>query len=49
MEPCCEKPDNRETVEQRDDLTVQKCKVCGRRHFELTIDPVKVGTLGGDL
>lgn len=43
MEPCCANPENRKTIEDRGDLIVQKCTVCGRRHFELTIDPVEVG------
>ena len=46
MEPCCENPENRETVEDRGDLTVQKCTVCDRKHYELTVDPVEVGVKG---
>lgn len=61
MEPCCADPANRETrpvpPEQREHarrvsgaspaLTV--CRVCGRRHFTLTIDPVRVGVSGAPM
>jgi hypothetical protein len=43
MSPCCENPENRETVEEREDLTVQRCKECGRRHYEVTLEPVEIG------
>ena len=43
MHPCCEKPENRETIEQKGDITVQKCKVCDRKHYELSVDPGVVG------
>jgi len=54
MEACCEKPENREAVEspeeeRRESLTVERCTVCGRRHFELTVDPGKLGLRGGAL
>jgi hypothetical protein len=46
MESCCEDERNLgepEQVEEREDLVVRVCQVCGRRHFEMTVDPVKVG------
>ncbi len=46
MEPCCEDPENRtepEPVDDRKDLTLTRCKVCGRRHFELAVDPGEIG------
>lgn len=46
MEPCCQDERNLgepEATEQREDLVVRVCKVCERRHFELAVDPVKVG------
>lgn len=46
MQPCCAAPENLtepEPVEGREGLTVQFCKVCGRRHFELTVDPGRLG------
>lgn len=42
---CCEDPSNRSEprkVEGKEDLTVAVCK-CGRRHFELAVDPAKLG------
>ena len=48
MEPCCENPDNRtepEKVDEREDLTITRCKVCGRRHFELSVDPAHLGVV----
>jgi hypothetical protein len=51
MEPCCENLENRtepELVEGRSDLTITRCKVCGRRHFELTIDPAVIGVRFAD-
>jgi hypothetical protein len=46
MEPCCQDLENRtepEPVDERPDLTITRCKVCGRRHFELTVDPGEIG------
>lgn len=49
MEPCCQQPENREVVEHRDKIIVQQCKVCGRKHYELMVDPVQVGVKGTGL
>lgn len=40
---CC-KPDagNLEPKQLRPDLLVNVCKVCGCRHFELTVDPIRI-------
>jgi hypothetical protein len=40
MEPCCEDENNRlaQEVEGRDDLVISQCQVCGRNHYELTVD-----------
>ena len=58
MEPCCADPANRETqpvpAAQREQARrvsgatpgLQVCRVCGRRHFTLTIDPVPIGLTG---
>lgn len=43
MKPCCEKPDNREVVEQTEDHKVERCKVCGAKHYELSVDPIILG------
>jgi len=43
--PCCQEPANLELQPpdpERPDLEVRVCK-CGRRHFELTIDPATIG------
>jgi hypothetical protein len=47
---CCRNPENLE-VQQGDksDLTIQKCKVCGCRHFELSVDPGYIGLFGKTL
>jgi len=50
VEACCEKPENRSEPEQvKDDLIISRCRVCGRRHFELTVDPGELGLKGGQL
>lgn len=36
---CCRVPENLEPHQERPDLTITKCHVCGCRHFELTVDP----------
>jgi hypothetical protein len=45
---CCKLIENLE-LQQNDkpDLTIQKCKVCGCRHFEVTLDPGSLGLVGG--
>lgn len=52
MEPCCQDLENRSEPAhpdpERTDLTVTVCKVCGRRHFELTVDPLVIGVKMGD-
>jgi hypothetical protein len=43
MPPCCADAANlSEPVveEAREGLTVRTCAVCGRRHFELAVDPL---------
>jgi hypothetical protein len=50
MNPCCENLENRSEPErdpERPDLTVTRCLVCGRRHFELEVDPLVVGVKFG--
>lgn len=46
LEPCCAVEENLsepERVDGREDLVVKRCRVCGRRHFELTVDPATIG------
>ena len=50
--PCCADLSNRNAPvahEGREDLAVSTCKVCGRRHFELTVDPLEIGLAFSDL
>ncbi len=46
---CCRQTENLVPYQERPDLLVNKCKVCGARHFELTIDPGKLGLVGAPL
>lgn len=48
MNPCCEKPENLSEPQatNRPDLVVRVCAVCGRRHFELTVDPLNLHIVG---
>ena len=44
MEPCCEKDENRRVLPQeRPDLRIEQCAVCLRKHYELTLDPARLG------
>ena len=47
---CCEDPGNLSAPEcpnpAQPDATVQTCRVCGRRHFRLKVDPIPVGVEG---
>jgi hypothetical protein len=40
---CCKTAENLAVTEQRPDLTVKTCQVCGSRHFRLTVDPGRLG------
>jgi hypothetical protein len=47
---CCTKPEN--LIPQptdRPDLTVRVCRVCGNRHFELSVDKGEIGLRGASL
>ena len=46
---CCKDPENLELTQVNTDLLVNVCKVCGCRHFELTVDPGKLGMVGAKL
>jgi len=40
---CCKRPENlSDPTRMRPDLLVRLCRVCGSRHFELTVDPIKI-------
>jgi hypothetical protein len=47
MNVCCSDPMNRVAGEGNESLTVSVCKVCARRHFELSVEPAKVGVRVG--
>lgn len=46
IKDCCQ--DVGQSVRERlsEDLEVRKCRVCGCRHFELSIDPAELGAMG---
>jgi hypothetical protein len=47
---CCAVSDNLELqTSEKPDLIVRKCRICGLRHFELSIDPIKLGLKGASL
>lgn len=46
---CCQKEENLFLHEKRPDLVVMKCKVCGCRHFEATLEPGKMGVEGSQM
>lgn len=54
MNECCQNKANRVAIEKRtmdagknpNDLTVEQCKVCGRKHYELSVDPIELGLVG---
>ncbi len=44
IKPCCKVNENLEIQESgKSDLSLKVCKICGSRHFELTIDPASIG------
>jgi len=47
MQPCCENPDNLSAPKEvKEDLVIRVCIVCGRRHFELAVDPLVLNLRG---
>ena len=47
MNECCQQPNNLivSKQESRDDRICRRCKVCNRRHFEVKVDPGRVGVM----
>jgi len=44
---CCKNPDNLEAqASDKPELEILKCKVCGCRHFGLTLEPGLIGLKG---
>jgi len=43
---CCEKAENLEKQDSdRDDLIIEKCRICGRLHRTFKCDPGKMGLI----
>ena len=53
MEKCCDNKENlyrRENdPEESEDVIIYRCKVCGRRHFEVKVDQGTFDFKGGNL
>ena len=45
MEACCENRENRLVLEKAKDRVVEQCSVCGRKHYEVTVDPIDFNVL----
>ena len=43
MRDCCKEETNLKAKQERSDLVVKTCKICGAKHRELTVDPLKIG------
>ena len=39
---CCKNLENRRVLESTLSKTVEQCKVCGRKHYEFTVDPLRM-------
>lgn len=46
---CCGQLENLEPHQETPDLLINVCKICGCRHFELTVDSGKMGLIGGEV
>jgi len=46
VKDCCKQPENLVPHQDRPELLVNVCKVCGCRHFELTLEPGVLGVVG---
>lgn len=49
MKPCCLDQSNLSSTNPSPDLLIKTCQVCGARHFELTLDPGQLGTVGASV
>ena len=55
MEACCQDRGNREVAEDKRELRdgvllgmlIERCKVCGRRHYEFSVEPGRMFAQGG--
>ena len=39
---CCADLNNRVVVKKSDDETMAVCRICSRRHFEISVEPIPV-------
>lgn len=46
---CCKDTRNTDFAQVRPDLVVGRCRVCGSRHFGLTVDPGVIGIHGAPM
>jgi hypothetical protein len=47
---CCNQEENLgPIIQERPDLIYRRCKICNCRHFELSLDPGKIGITGNNL
>lgn len=46
---CCNDPDNLEQLQDDHNLVIVECRVCGRKHYEFTVDPGELGVKGVSL
>lgn len=46
MKTCCSTEGNLEVSEETHQTVIRKCKVCGARHIEVTLDPGSFGITG---
>ena len=48
---CCKDEENLGQVEiiREPDLVFRRCKVCNCRHFEMSVDPGKLGLKGSEM
>lgn len=49
MNECCKNPENLVSHQERPDLLIKKCRVCGCRHYELSVDPGKLDAKGAPI
>lgn len=49
VKKCCRTDENLVLFQLRTDFAVRICGVCGCRHFELSVDPGKIGFEGAPI
>ncbi len=46
---CCKLPENLIPHQERPDLVIRKCTICGARHFEVTLEAGQLGLKGSQV